>query len=59
MLEPGVAGEARLPRAQLDIALMKILAARLGAAATIIERLADLLAPFQHGNSGPCVMCPS
>ena len=55
MLEPGVVGQAGFPGAQLDITLMKILAARLGTTAPIIEWLANLLAPFQHRDSRPFV----
>ena len=55
MLKPGVAGQAGFLRAQLDIALTQIFAARLGATTPIIEWLANLLAPFQHRDSGPFV----
>ena len=55
MLEPGVTGQAGFPGAQLDITLMKVLAARLGTATPVVEGLANLLTPFQHRDSRPFV----
>ena len=54
-LQPRVGRQTCLPRGQLDVTQVEILAACLGAAAAIIEWFANLLTSLQHGDRRPFV----